>query len=309
MAEKKLSKSERKAIEADWFERMPKQLNEWLASLPEALQKQLDYSPESLLALQEYLWEKYDDIPAIEHPKNQKEAEAAGYYYGETYRKHMPMELHWEAGDILDDSDISPMLLANNEYINAWTDIFRQLAASVAESQRSESELLWYFNGGKEVYQRKIDNNERVENLAPIVPGRGGYSYQYFLLQTDKQNLLPKIEKLLKQYFSSENNPAKASFYNDNHLLINMEDDYYFHLTHSSNESIREEIQEMAQDYNGEIEPSKIAQCQSRLEFWGDEDSDLDYMNDALWILQEISELPEIITILDVKTGEELTFN
>ncbi len=38
MAGKELNETKRKAIEADWFERMPQQFNDWLTSLPESLQ-------------------------------------------------------------------------------------------------------------------------------------------------------------------------------------------------------------------------------------------------------------------------------
>ena len=305
MAEKRLTKKQREQIENEWYNTMPERVKNWLLSLPPILKEKLDFSPESIVALQEYLWDKYDEY-SITDIKNRDEAECAGYYYGEIHRRHTPIELRWESSDILGDDDISTMLLKNEHYLNCGTGIFRDLEYAMSEMGKVENHLVWYFNKKKEVHQRQIDNNE----YASVFSIRLDDNYQYFLLHKTDTNSLLQIKALLEDYFSTRDNPPKLSYYrnNEDHLVIEMSDEYCFHFKYQQGNRVKTLIQEMAESkYSGEANKKEIALCRSTTEFWGDQDNNMDYMNEALWLLEYIApKLPDLVTVYDLKNGDEI---
>lgn len=69
--------------------------------------------------------------------------------------------------------------------------------------------------------------------------------------------------------------------------------DYNFYITLSDAPQVMEEAAEIAAayqtDWNEEpFDQQKLSTCNRRFELWADDDEDMDYMNDSLFILQTI---------------------
>ncbi len=305
MPAKKLNKKTRDDIENRWYNTIPERLKDWLKGLPSPLNHQLDFSPDSIEPLQNYLWERYDSS-SIESEENMAEIECIAYYYGEIHRKHMPIKMEWVSSNILNEGSISSMFLSNDEYLNTGTSIFDNIVASVAETEKGESHLIWFYNKKLEVQNKTIENKE----FNFIFSIRLDDNYQYFLLQKTDTNPLLQIKILLEDNFSKRDNPPKLSYYRDNndYLIIEMSDDYCFHFKFKSGDWTKESIELMSKEkYTGELDKSDIAQCRSTTEFWGDQDNNMDYMNEALWLLEYIApKLPDLVTIYDLKNGDEI---
>lgn len=305
MAEKRLTKKQCEQIENEWYSTMPERVKDWLASLLPTFKERLDFSPESIMTLQEYLWDKYDEY-TITDIKNRDEAECAGYYYGEIHRKYSSIDLKWISSDTLSDDDISTMFLHNDEYLNAGSDIFGDLEYAMSEMGKAENHLVWYFKKKKEVHQRQFDNNE----YASVFVIRLDDNYQYFLLHKTNANPLPQIKTLLNEYFSTRDNPPKVSYYRDSedYLIIEMSDKYCFHFNFKQGSRVKTLIQEMAKSkYSGKANKNEITQCRSTTEFWGDQDNNMDYMNEALWLLEYVApKLSDLVTIYDLKGNDEI---
>ena len=151
---------------------------------------------------------------------------------------------------------------------------------------------------------KKLTKKEQIERIKWLEAwvDEGGYSYQYYLLLKTSENFLPVIAKQLENHLKTRKDNTKISFHDDNHLLVKMDEDYYFHFWFDNNEGTQSEIKEIAQNYDGVKDKNLLSSCQSRIEFWGDEDQDMNFFNDSLFLLEQLGNTPAII---DVKTGEE----
>lgn len=124
-----------------------------------------------------------------------------------------------------------------------------------------------------------------------------GYSfYQYFgIIPNDSKASLEGIEKNLKAFYEkstgSEGKPTitlKAKEIN-----ISFPSGYQFNIGLSDEEHVHAEAQELAEDFKVDwneksIDKQVIETSRARFEMSADEDFDMDYFNDSLFIVEQL---------------------
>jgi len=287
-----------------WDKKISLDFENWFNKLPKPLAHKLDFSYESIIPLEKEYMRIFLRNKILNNIDFNKELDYVRYYVGEVFIKNAPMKMIRVSKSI-----------ESTEYRASVTPFFERIfllsKADVKDGYNEKTNYLYDFCiEQQEVFEKVVKHSEYRDDFALAI--RLDDNYQYFLLHETDTNPLPKIKTLLKEYFSTHDNPPKLSYHRDSkdYLIIEMSDYYCFHFKFKQGDRVKKLIQEMLEkDYSGELNKKEIAQCQSTTEFWGDEDPEIDYMNEALWMLQEISELPEIVTILDINTGEELLFS
>lgn len=314
MTEKFFNIKQREKLISEWQNIMPRKFQEWFDALPNSIRKKLDFSIESTIYLEkEYLRKILRDKIKTSQNKamiNFKyDLDCIGYYIGETLIKNAPFQMVWEVAEYTPTDELFPMVIKSYDYYASPSSFFTEVfAISTANpDQGYDSDKNYLYDRYSEIltyYEEKFNNNEFKNVFVQKIDN----SYQYFMLIGNVANPLLKINASLQNYFKDRKSPPKLSFYNNSndYLLIEMNENYYFHLQFKSSSKIKEELTEKC---SNDLDMNIINQSQSIVKFWADEDPETDFMNEALWVLQKISELPEIITIFDISTGEELTFS
>lgn len=308
-----------------WVDKIPNRIQSWLETLDEGTQEKLDYSPESLLVIDKYL-SSLDSKILQHYAKDHKDLlHSIASYIGENLRKNLPHEMKWgirldEYLKIINDNmtdtiyvlDDEPFLInktladlsiQNNFGFNIYSRIYSLIKNKTCKGFYESYQ--GYYEGSLEQLK---ELNELIKKPHKKMLGRGGYSYQYYLLLKTSENFLIVIAKQLENHLKTRKDNTEISFHDDNHLLVKMDKDkdYYFHFWFDNSDDTQSEIKEIAQNYDGVKDKNLLSSCQSRIEFWGDEDQDMNFFNDSLFLLEQLENSPEIVAIIDVKTGEEL---
>lgn len=126
------------------------------------------------------------------------------------------------------------------------------------------------------------------------------YSYLAFLTPASDANLIV-LKNNLKNFYAKpviENKPE--IILDDNQITILFEDDYRLYIAFSEEIYVNEEALELAQeselDWNeNAVDKTKLESCQKRFEIWGDDDFDMDYFNDSLFVIEEIEKFDDVI--------------
>lgn len=133
-----------------------------------------------------------------------------------------------------------------------------------------------------------------------------GYTYyQYFGLIPPGSNatLQGLKEKLYTFYSESEDLFELKLEGNRLQLLLG---DYAFTIHYIDAPHVLKESVEISERLKGESDAkATIASCKARFEMHGDEDEDMDYFNDSLYIQEEWEDFEGVITF-DVVNGEFL---
>lgn len=86
----------------------------------------------------------------------------------------------------------------------------------------------------------------------------------------------------------------------ENQITITFDDEYNFHIYLAEEEHVNIEAVEIAdfntEDYNeNPFDAEKLKASVKRFEIWGDQDFDMDYFNDSLYIMEQIEKFNDII--------------
>ena len=86
----------------------------------------------------------------------------------------------------------------------------------------------------------------------------------------------------------------------DNQINITFNDDYSFYIYLSNEEHVNEEAAAIANDQQADwndipFDKEKLKTCEKRFEVWGDDDFDMDYFNDSLFIIEQIENFTDVI--------------
>ena len=216
-------------------------------------------------------------------------------YVGDVFiRNDKIRNLKW----ILQDKpDTLPSLECPN-HANSVVNI--KIKLPVILHKRTRDVIYNYFAKNTEYFKENHANEAR--DSSKVLPGKGGFSYQYFILAKDESFELKEIEQALKAYYAKKSSDNKVHFHNERHLLVNMGGDYYFHFQLDTSEGVLLESKEIAENYKGYKDKSVIASCKSRVEFWGDEDPNGDYINDHMYLLEQLIQNEKLL-IFDFRNG------
>ena len=80
-------------------------------------------------------------------------------------------------------------------------------------------------------------------------------------------------------------------------------EEYYFYLALVNESWVIEESREIADNQAKRSEAEVIRNCPYRLEFYGDDDLDMEYFNDYFALMEEIQKIPGAI-IFDYPNGK-----
>lgn len=270
-------------------------ISNWKSQFDKQIQTNLDYTPDSLLIVEKLLLSKFDNKEQLLDKNNFSFVESCIFYIGEVFRRNDKIrKLDWVFSSI--DAHSFPILECPY-HSNSWVDLLKKFP--VLLHKKSGTILHDYFVKNTEYFK---ENHERLLKNIPTIPGKGGFSYQYFILVKDESFQLNEIEQALKAYYAKKGSGDRVYFHNERHLLVNMGDDYYFHFQLDTSEGVLQESKEIAENYKGDKDKPMIASCKSRVEFWGDEDPEGDYLNDHMNLMEQLMQNDKLL-IFDFRNG------
>jgi hypothetical protein len=126
------------------------------------------------------------------------------------------------------------------------------------------------------------------------------YSHLAFILPGSNANIAALKNALVDFYARPVISENPAISLDGDDISVRFADDYTFHIVFSNEAHVNTEAREVAEeqelDWNEDpFDKSALAQSVSRFEIWGDEDFDMDYFNDSLFILQKIEEFDHVV--------------
>lgn len=299
---KKLNKKEsleRQQWFENWLSTIDKRISSWKDTLEDDLKKELDKSPESLKILEKYLLETFQKPSQTRDQANADLVDTISTYIGQVFIENMPDNHIWEV-ELVKTGDPSeyyfyPYLKRENPFIgfNPYYDLI-----PFAVNKKQGGIIIDFYNKQLDFYKKEKGDLKPSK----VIPGKGGFSYQYFILVKDESFELNEIEQALKAYYSKKGSEDRVYFHNERHLFVNMGDNYYFHFQLDTSQGVLQESKEIAENYEGEKDRAVIASCKSRVEFWGDEDPRGDYINDHMNLLEQLLQNDKLL-IFDFRNG------
>ncbi|MCP5064733.1 MAG: hypothetical protein GY936_20040 [Ignavibacteriae bacterium] len=297
---KKLNKKEAKE-KLIWFENwkalIPETLDDWKNKLPQELKNKLDKSPESLIALEAFMLDTFSTPEETFDVTNSEILDVIATYIGEVFIENLPDKSAWGVELVKLERPSKeyyfyPYVTREGEFIgfNPYFDLIPN-----AVYERDGKRLFASFEKQLSVYNELKDEISSDFDVFSNenIPGRGGSCYQYFILIKEDTFKLEEIEKSLNTYFLDRDQDINLYFHDKDRLLLDMGDNYFFHFL--MNEEIETEHKEIAQGYDGSKDKSQIESCKRRLEFWGDEDDEGDYLNDHMTILDQVMNIKSLL--------------
>lgn len=125
------------------------------------------------------------------------------------------------------------------------------------------------------------------------------YSYLAFIAPTSDANLIALKNNLETFYKSVTENKPEIILENEQINLV-FEDNYRLYIAFSEEAYVNEEALEIAAesklDWNETaFDKAKLETCNKRFEVWGDDDFDMEYFNDSLYIIEEIERFTDVV--------------
>ncbi len=127
------------------------------------------------------------------------------------------------------------------------------------------------------------------------------YSYLAFIAPTSNAQL-DTLKTYLQEFYSRPVFQAKEQpeiSLSRQKITVTFKDGYRFYIHLSKQKHIQEEATEFLEEKHDYAEQSfdkqLLATCTQRFEIHGDDDYDIDYFNDSLYILEEIEKFTDII--------------
>lgn len=287
----------------EWIKTIDERINNWKETLPLQLSAKLDKSPESLILLGEYLVETFHDANSANDPELEFTMDAIATYIGEVYRLNLPGKQLWKPSPEVMDSAHPKFYFyceVGLDFNRGGKNPFSKVRFVIYN--KSPLELFEYFQMLVKSTEEAIRNEEKRRNQIPI-PGRGGYSYQYFILLSNESYGLTDLEKRLKSFYSAKSKSPEVYLANEARLVVEMSKEFCFHFWYDDRSSVLDESKEIAESYTGNKKAIElISSCKYRIEFWGDSDPGGEYFNEHLFILDEIVKI-EGVFVFNIRQG------
>jgi len=126
--------------------------------------------------------------------------------------------------------------------------------------------------------------------------------YSYLAFITPSSNAaLPLLKSNLQAFYERpviDNKPEIVLEEDQINLIFN--DEYRLYIAFSEEEYVNEEALEIAAeqklDWNEtSFDKAKLETCYKRFEVWGDDDFDMEYFNDSLFVIEQIEKFDDVI--------------
>lgn len=126
------------------------------------------------------------------------------------------------------------------------------------------------------------------------------YSYLAFITPDSDANLVDLKNNLEIFYARPVIEDKPEIVLENNQITIIFNDEYRLNIAFSNEEYVNEEAIGIAQehqlDYNeNPFDKTKLETCYKRFEVWGDDDFDMDYFNDSLFVIEAIEQFNDVI--------------
>lgn len=270
-----------------WVSNVEDTIVKWKVNLPDSLQDELDFTPNSLIALERYLLEMFPDSMEAYKPENASIIDPVTAYIGEFFIKNFP-----------DSKWCFPVELKNES--NQYPELC--IKGLVNFIPFFDIPPVLKFRTGETLFDRYQKTVERLlvvkDQIVPSIQiETRGFAYQYMFLLTDPKYTLQQLQAWLETYYQKKIVAQKASLelHLPGHLLLHL-GTYRFHFIHKDEDWVKEESAEMADNYRGTaVSKDQIRQCASRIEFYGDEDPQMDYFNEQFSLLHQLKDEPGLL--------------
>ncbi|KUJ59638.1 hypothetical protein AR687_22160 [Flavobacteriaceae bacterium CRH] len=125
------------------------------------------------------------------------------------------------------------------------------------------------------------------------------YSYLAFIEDSSNADI-HVLKNNLEEFYAQSENEKPTLTLESNQLNILFNDEYSLYVYFSEEEHINEEAREFAAEYKldwneNTTDKEKLKTCKKRFEISGDDDFDMDYFNDSLFVIQEIEKFNNVI--------------
>jgi len=257
----------------------------------------LDFTPSSLETLEKLLLEEFKDPMVAYQLDNADFFDSVSTYIGEVYIRNLPLQLKW---DVSLESPKNKDSFAFLYFINGDSDFtgFNPFSRiPFALNIRSGDKLLSHYTNLEKV---KLNVNT-TSNSQSFVPPNNGFSYHNYLMFKNSLLTLEYVKLNLNKYYSIRSNRYSIVIYNNSRLILHLDNKYNFHFDLDVRDNVIEESREIAANYKGEKKITGLEYCNSRIEFWGDEDPNGEYINEYMFILEEF--IQDSIYIFDIRNG------
>ena len=293
----KITKKQKQEI-LDWFNEfvntIDARLNSWMNTVPKHQRMNLDKSPESLFVLADYIMENFATGAELRDPNVAAQLDAIFTYIGEVHRLHYPVKVAWIPD--LTGGPLQERSLKFKARVGFESGELRGKGHPPGDGvvfcaqHRVRETIYKYFNGCANSYKHLLTTNAP----API-PGRGGESYHLFCLVLNNSFDFATLAEKINEHFKSGSTSFTASYHNEKRLLINAGNNYYFHFYLRQDIVAKALPTDICKAYKGSIDKATIAAADTVFEFWGDDDTDLDYFNHHIHIMQFMNSFQEVL--------------
>lgn len=270
-----------------WVSTIDQVVDQWIETLPDTVRTRLDFTPESLTVLEQYLLERFESPMDAYNSENSSTIDSASGYIGKVYLANFAIA-EWCPSSSTDPSMLFPQIC-----FGASGSLVPFLHIPPLLNFRTGEGLIT-------VFEKKTASVKNLEEYLlkkiPTIEVRG-FAYQYMFLLTDPKYTLQQLQTWLEAYYQKMIAAQKASLELPlpSHLLLHL-GNYRFHFIHKDEDWVKEESAEMADNYRGSaVSKDQIRQCASRIEFYGDEDPQMDYFNEQFSLLQQLKDEPGLL--------------
>ena len=295
----KKQKKEMQAMFDAWVETYEARLEVWLQSLSKDLKTTLDFSLDSLLVIEPYIWQRFPSVEDVECLKNGEELNCIATYIGEVYRRNSSIEARWVPpyGECkIDGEKFNFFWAVESGASNSYCNPSSKFAFIVHNKSRDRM---------YKIIKIQLEDTEEYlsnapESPSPEPPGRGGFSYQYFMLVEDANFGLEHVRERMEKHIAEKKKSWKVAYHSPTHLYVQVAEDYCFNFDqyYKDLKFVSDEAKEIAEsvkiydDQTHKHTREAIASCKVRIEFWGDEDDNWDYGNDYMTVLEQFMNDP-----------------
>lgn len=295
-------------VSEDWIENLESTIEErtklWISQFDKITQEKLNFSPESLIVAEQKLLEKYEIPYPLFINENFFFLDGLNTYVGEVFiRNDKVRNLEWKHSKNIEEYYLGGLVcdLFYNSTVTPYENFM------LAISEKSGKEIFDYYKVNTGYFIENGDKERKGKNdVIRYLNESNDVSYQHFILRKDDKFNFGKLNKTLENIFSTKKVKHSISQPNDYILELKLNDKYLFHFHLSGEAHVIKESKELAEGYEikswSKKTKEEIAQCASRIEFYGDEDTDGQYINEYMFIFDELVKHPSLL-IYDTNQG------
>lgn len=269
----------------NWIENIETRLESFINKFEPKEREQLDFSIESLKVIGRKFIKDFESISELRKIESLYLVDEYVTYLGEVYiRNDKIRKLYWDVFHNLKSFEYFPGLHCD-EYSNSSVNLAANFAFILHNRAKNK-----FYETCKGNINYIIENEERLRKVESLpIPETDKSDYEHWLFLKDDCLSIHDFKVILENYYTSKKRDVKVEYTNErnNRLLITI-GDYYFHAYKNENSYVQVDATEFATSYTGERSKADITSCKTRIEVWGNEDPNADYINEYMYIMDQL---------------------